>query len=248
MKKLLKYKQHILVVLVIILSIGLAVGIACGIYYATCRDSALGVAILTMVAAAYGGLLTLGGVAWTIRKGDRDRQEDLRRRDAERKEEARKQFVPYIKMAYGDPIRGSVDSAVHSTLQLNDLSKQYFYSFTIKNFYIKNISNTNIILLGVFINDNYFEFKNDKLVEKDTACEIKTTKNWEYASSEPLQKLIMIIGDMLGNRYEIECSFSYKTLNSLIECTDDGKEYTGLRSDYTVTSVSLPKFIQEENR
>lgn len=32
--------------------------------------------ILTIVAALYGGLITLVGVAWTIKKSDKDRKED----------------------------------------------------------------------------------------------------------------------------------------------------------------------------
>ncbi len=43
--------------------------------------------VFTIVAAVYGGLLTLVGVAWTIRKGNKDRNEDLERRDKERRED-----------------------------------------------------------------------------------------------------------------------------------------------------------------
>lgn len=41
------------------------------------------------------------------------------------------------------------------------------------------------------------------LVEKDAACGIQTTRNWEYASEKPLEKLTMIIADVLDNRYEV---------------------------------------------
>lgn len=39
-------------------------------------DNSLRDIITTIVAAVYGGLLTLVGVAWTIRKGDKDKHED----------------------------------------------------------------------------------------------------------------------------------------------------------------------------
>ena len=51
------------------------------------KDSTLQSIIMTIVAAVYGGLFTLIGVAWTIRKGDKDRQADLTRREQERKED-----------------------------------------------------------------------------------------------------------------------------------------------------------------
>ena len=43
-----------------------------------------------IVAAIYGGLLTLVGVAWTIKKGDKDRKEDREQLEKDRKEEERK--------------------------------------------------------------------------------------------------------------------------------------------------------------
>ncbi len=204
--------------------------------------------VTTIVAAVYGGLLTLVGVAWTIRKGDKDRNDDLKRRDEEKTEEARKQFVPYVKMAYAETVAGSVNASAHSNLQLNNLKSKNFYSFTISNFYIKNISNSNIILLGIFINDNYFEFSNDKLVEKDTACQVQTTRNWEYASEKPLKKLTLVIADVLDNQYEIDCTYTNKTEGTMEVLSNDEKEYTGFRSKYSVSSVSLPKLISKENK
>ena len=42
-------------------------------------DNSLREIITTIVSAVYGGLLTLVGVAWTIRKGDDDRRRDIKR-------------------------------------------------------------------------------------------------------------------------------------------------------------------------
>lgn len=202
--------------------------------------------VTAIVAAVYGGLLTLVGVAWTIRKGDKDRNDDLKRRDEEKTEEARKEFVPYIKMAYAETVSGSVNASAHSNLKLNDLKSNHFYSFIISSFYIKNISNSNILLIGIFINDNYFKFSNDKLVEKNTVCQVQTTRNVEYASEESLKKLTLVIADVLDNQYEIDCAFTNKTDSPMEVLSDDGKEYIGFRSKYSVSSVSLPKLISKE--
>lgn len=243
-----KKQKNVILDISLLLDFLLGVGLTVYLIYKI-TDAQLQNIVTAIVAAIYGGFITLVGVAWTIRKGDKDRDDDLKRRDAEKAEEARKQFVPYIKMAHGDPVHGVVDASAHCTLQLSNLSKPCFYSFTIKDFCIKNISNSNIILLGIFINDSYFGFSNDTLVEKDTACGIQTTRNWEYASKKPLEKLTMIIADVLDNRYAVECSLTNKMDSSILKVpADDGKEYTGFRSVYVVSSVSLPKLISKEKK
>lgn len=50
--------------------------------------------VLAIVAAVYGGMMTLVGVAWTIKKGDKDRKDDMQRIEQERQEEERRKYRP----------------------------------------------------------------------------------------------------------------------------------------------------------
>lgn len=50
--------------------------------------------VLAIVAAVYGGMMTLVGVAWTIKKGDKDRKDDMQRIEQERQEEERRIYRP----------------------------------------------------------------------------------------------------------------------------------------------------------
>ena len=75
--------------------------------------------VTAIIAAVYGGLLTLVGVAWTIKKGDKDRKEDLERHDREKMEEERKRLVPYIKISIGDNITSFVNAELHK-INLNE--------------------------------------------------------------------------------------------------------------------------------
>ena len=56
--------------------------------------------IVTIVAAVFGGLFTLLGVAWTIKKGDMDKKEDERKKN-----------IPYMKVVHG--IKESSEVCAH---------------------------------------------------------------------------------------------------------------------------------------
>ena len=50
--------------------------VVCAFMIANIKDDKIQTIVLSLAAAIYGGLLTLIGVAWTIKKSDRDRRED----------------------------------------------------------------------------------------------------------------------------------------------------------------------------
>ena len=203
--------------------------------------------VTTIVAAVYGGLLTLVGVAWTIRKGDKDRKEDLERRDKEKAEEERKRLVPYIRITRGEVPLCAVNASAYNCVKLHDLGKQHFFSYIIKDFNIKNISESNIFLKGIYIDDKYFSFSYDNVIEKNTVCQIQTTRNSEYQSAESLKKLSLIVADTVGNEYEVSCTLHNKPGGYIEEYTDQDEKFTGFRSTYTIENLSLPKLIPKEN-
>lgn len=227
-----------------LLGVGLTVYL---IYLIPDKFNNLQTIVTAIVAAVYGGLLTLVGVAWTIRKGDKDREEDLGRRDKEKAEDERKRLVPYIKISIGDNITSFVNAELHKK-NCDYLQDKIWYCFTIKEFNIKNVSNSNILILGINVNGKYYEFGYHQLLERNGVCQIQTTRNWDYISITPLKELELVVSDVMDNKYKISCKFSTKSKGVMKETTEQG-EVVNIRygSEYTIESVSIPKYLQKEN-
>lgn len=208
--------------------------------------------ILTIVAAVFGGIFTLVGVAWTFKKGDEDRRADLHRIESERKEEERKKLVPYVNISNGFQPAFCAKAYVHKGLDFENKDDRHkckgnvFHLIQIKDFDIKNISESNIIVAGISIDNKYYPF-NKILLERNTTCRIQTTDNWSIAIPESIKSIKLLLCDILQNTYEIECEFDYDpdTRGYEIAETEDGEKFTGFNCLYTITNVSLPKLIQE---
>jgi len=203
----------------------------------------------TIVAAVYGGLLTLVGVAWTIRKGEKDRRNDLKQRDKEKAEDERRRYVPYIRLIRVGKADCFSNASVTNSIELHSLSERCFFAYTINDFNIKNISESNVILVGVKLNDKLYSFSNDNIIEKNTVCNIQTTRNFEYASEKPLKELSIVLEDIVGNKYEVICNLDYKPENPMLvsEKEDEENTITMFRGTYTVDSFSLPRLIVYDN-
>ena len=168
-------------------------------------DNSLRDIITTIVAAVYGGLLTLVGVAWTIKNGEKNRQDDKEIIKAERQEEERKKNIPYISLL-------QKTLSLHERLKayrINidkigkaDKEKKFYYRFI--PFTIKNISNNHIFLVGIKINDGYGD-RNKKLIEKGASLDVKLSCPLRIDCE--LKNINLIIEDILGNKYFIQCMF-----------------------------------------
>ena len=217
-------------------------------------DESLQTIVLSITAAVYGGLLTLVGVAWTIKDANEKRQEDLIRVENERKEEDRKKHIPYVRISFDKNnfspvvvnanITQGLDFGKEEDLAL--LDNKVFYSVNIKNFDIKNISSENIIIKGVFVHGKFYKFSTEEILEPNVCCKIQTTNNWWIPVARPDKKLSLVVSDVIGNLYEIECHISYDFETSRHQIATVGdEEYTGFEYSYIVTSVGLPIFISQ---
>lgn len=207
--------------------------------------------ILAISSAIYGGLLTLLGVAWTIKSGEESRICEIKRIHSERTEEDRVKNIPYIKTCISNSFDCSISANIYKGIDLeNDadvakLNKNVFYSVRILDFKVKNVSNNNIIIKGIKIDERTYEFKHCEIIEKGTICEIHTTDNWEIPLANSINEICLIVEDMLGNEYEIKCLFSinYKSGFERVETeTTDGKKYVGFCQEYNIISTKLPQF------
>lgn len=156
------------------------------------KDIILQGIIIAVVAALYGGLFTLVGVAWTIRKGDKDRQE-----------EERKKNVPYVALVQKTLSSGEKLSAYCINIEKGKANSGVYYRFS--PFTIKNISNNHIFLVGIKINEKINYNSNKKLIEKGVALNVKLSHPLHIDCE--LNNVNLIIEDILGNKYFIQCIF-----------------------------------------
>lgn len=216
-------------------------------------DDALQTIVLTIIAAVYGGLLTLVGVAWTIKDANNKRQEDLKRTDIEHKEEERKKHIPYVKLSCvnNEPIT-EVNACISEILDLKDpndlaqINKNHFYIVNINDFVIKNISKENIIIKGILVYGVVYNFVRQEILEPNHFCRIKASNNWSLCVPNLDTKIILIVNDVLENTYEIRCEINEKIGDFFYQTDIDDKKYTGINYDYYVTNVSLPKLVENK--
>lgn len=138
--------------------------------------------------ALVGGGLTLIGVAWTIKDGDRKRQEELERREKERKEEERKKVKPFFSFAmiYREPRidEGKICFTQEDTLYLFDV-------------YVK-ITNSPLAVLNV--ERIYHDKKwwgvvaNKTVLPGEDVC-----LNFKFIDGP--EQLYLEVSDIMGNKY-----------------------------------------------
>ena len=194
-------------------------------------DNSLRDIITTIVAALYGGLFTLVGVAWTIRKGDKDRQE-----------EERKKNVPYITIL-SETLFPSEQHTDYS-INIDKADRDGKFCYNVSPFTIKNISNSHIFLVGIKINDKIYYNSNKKLIEKGASLDVKLSCPLRIDCE--LKNVNLIIEDILGNKYFIQCIFgkrSYKEKWNSDPHNDTDSYEEQFR--YVIQSVELP-ILQKE--
>lgn len=249
-----KKPEKIVSVIIGIIFWGAAITITFPYYVQWCGLTGANFEVFVSVyAAVLGGGITLAGVAWTIKDANDKRQEDLKRIETEHKEEERAKNIPYIKLVseiiYDDHIKIPVKS-YHDFNKATD--RHYFnenqsFSVQISSFGIKNISNTHILFDSVHVNDNCYPFSGI-IIEKDKTCQINICDNSWLTLTEPLNSIKLILHDMIGNNYCVECNFSnnpnFKPETGE-EITDDGEKYSIVARSFVIQKVYFPKHLAQ---
>ena len=118
--------------------------------------------VTTIVAAVYGGMLTLTGVAWTIKRQEETRREDIAKREEERKQEEIAKAKPIfshiiqygIKQKFDNQLRcsfrpeekdhgkilviGLLENSDNSSFILDKMYYKKWYKLNMNNFVLKN--------------------------------------------------------------------------------------------------------------
>lgn len=141
--------------------------------------------VIPIVSAVYGGLLTLVGVAWTIRKSDKDR-----------KLEEKNKVKPYLKN-YLKSYRLDQDVKI----EFIDINKQDDFKCQSFVLYLHNISKSIIFVTDIIIHNTYYSLKN-VVLEKDGKIQLRINY---YDKEIQILKNITIVGrDVLNNYYAFD--------------------------------------------
>ena len=148
--------------------------------------------ILTaIVAAVYGGLITLVGVAWTINCNNEARKQDLERINKERKEEEINKAKPYLQL-----IQPNNDIETIITIDLPDSGHARYESF--RRIYISNVGGL-FIFEAISFNGVRIACPN-KLIAKDDIAQI-SLRNLNYSEHANHIEIRIYGRDKLDNRY-----------------------------------------------
>lgn len=196
--------------------------------------------VTSIVAALYGGLLTLLGVAITIKKGERDRVED-----------ELKKHIPYLNLIkYGDTEKKDINNNVEigdiirfkHAPTTQDVTLKYSYVF-IRNIYVKNISNSCLILRGILINNRYAEFVNNQIVEASGIAEIPC-KDLGYKTYEDTLKVKLFVSDALRNIYYFDLEIELLDVKT-VPYEEGQNIYSLIQYRCVPKRISLPKKLED---
>jgi len=157
-------------------------------------DQSLFTAMMGIYAAILGGAITLGGVAWTIR-----------RQDEIKNEEEKKKYRPFILQIsdvnediHGFPIE------IKRIEKFNEVFNNYqnHHQYKVPDILLKNTNNTDFLMYGVKINDDIYKFDTKAYIEKDKIFGIVLHPNILTISNE-LKGMSIVVEDLLGNMYKI---------------------------------------------
>lgn len=203
---------------------------------------------LAIISSILGGLFTLVGVAWTIKKGEANRQADLQRIENERKEEERQKHVPYIRLAneyqatYAARIEKIKEIDFFNPSETGKIQNDLYYVIKIEPFTIKNISSSTIVVNGVYLDNKYYPFSCYELVECNGTCQIQFSINHWFAFLKKLESIKLVVSDILNNRYTITCKLYLRMDNApQKDVAPNNKEYTVHSYTCTIESLSLPE-------
>lgn len=203
--------------------------------------------ITTIVAAIYGGLLTLVGVAWTIKKSDEDRRID-----------EIKKFRPVFNLMN--------DKEYESVLiPFNELVSNDQFSFEkiegelyyIKVFAIRNTSFSEFYLCGLRINKNEVRFDDEYYITRDKTYSIDFQYKPFYFTAK-INEIDLEVEDLLGNKYYAKLSFEIKPITAEILEDMSTRKFanhtirtsTGLKRTEKISCITINKVgkaIMEEN-
>lgn len=169
---------------------------------------------VALFASFLGGGITLVGVAWTIKDGNKKRQSELERVENERKEEERKKYRPFVNVYAGYNVQGlNTTSDILVTKWLNNTesisneqTERLVVANNIRNCWLGNTDFCSFYVFGIKINGNMASFDSIRFIKKEYYFPLNFTG--PIYTEKPIEEISLILEDMLGNLYELKLDFS----------------------------------------
>lgn len=164
--------------------------------------------VTAIVAAVYGGLLTLVGVACTIRHDSEARDAQETARYNERILEEKKKYKPIFNFYNGNEPDNSIDIQADKFDGILDISSRFTgdisktHKTVIRGFIIENTNYVEFYFRGIKINTREYETNKNIFVNKNAYLWIDFDNEKLYLD-EPVKELYMIVEDLLGNIYNV---------------------------------------------
>ncbi len=167
--------------------------------------------VTTIVAAIFGGVLTLAGVAWTINA-------QLRKE----RRQTQMQFMPYLKAV--SKVVNKIIKACYCS-EVEDAN----YVVCVESVSIKNISNNIVIIESVSVDEIVEYCVEDNILEKDEVFALKLD---DLYRDKLVSQININCVDVLGNKYSLKCLY-----NCQLEKIYGNKEI----AKYTIEYINMPK-------
>ena len=174
--------------------------------------------LIPVVAAVYGGLITLVGVAWTIRKSDKDRK-------LEEENKAKPLFT--FNMLDKEPVGSTIKKlCVPEDLEIKFEQEVYAE--------LENSEKSTIQLMRLFHDDKWFELQGNRIMLPNKTCFIS------FRYNSPLN-IFLEVEDSLGKKYyyHLKVVFLYKMLGS-------ERKFNTIREINEISETEMNKLIKEE--
>lgn len=209
---------------------------------------------LTLATTVFSGIITLVGVAWTIKDGTEKRNQELLRIENDRKEDERIKHIPYVKITSNEEYTCFAETELMGEVDINNpqitnfLTNHIFYGVSFENFLIKNISSSNIILEGIKIDKYYYPFKAKILLEVNSCCKINLGDDVYFSFPSRPMLFEIFLKDIIGNSYKINCIFGSKEDcgSPSFEVNKDNEDFMKYSYTYTIISTDLPVLCKGE--
>ena len=157
--------------------------------------------LIPIISAVYGGLLTLVGVAWTIRKSDNDRRLE------EEKKAKPLVFIcnPQMTSINKEELMKGILLSKRNIGSLKNAEANKV-AFTLPQIVISNSDYSHVVIRGFRINDEYHLYDHGQVLPKNKIFYLKNDFRFDY--SNEIEYVAILLQDMLENLYELELNFS----------------------------------------
>ena len=179
--------------------------------------------ILTIVAALYGGLITLVGVAWTIKKSDKDRKED------EIKHE--KPYFSFNPQFHEIPLNGSEKAC------FPPIEGEHKYKSEVL-VQLENSDKNTFILKKLYHDGKWFELEGNFTVLPSGKCFLS------FYFDSPLD-IVLAVQDTLGNEYYYTLYVLMDALVNGVGLSSSGRFFYTLREIKEISKDELSRLVKE---